>query len=379
MNGITMQTITLRLPLATQQLDLLKQTAKQFSESFARVCQVGWAAKRVNGVELHHSTYASERELTELPSQLVCSARRKATEALASAKTKLRRGTHASCPTGKQLTARYDARSATIKLAEGTASLATIGGRVPVSFSLCSFYKRYLTWKVCSADLCFKQSRAFLHVVLSTDDVKVSSTGVAIGVDLGVNRPAVTSSADFLGERRWKNVIKKGFNLKRALQAKGTSSAKRHLKKLSNKENGFRKDCDHVMSRRIIDSAMPGTTIVLEDLVNIRGQIKARRKQRRRLHCWSFARLQSFLDYKARMVGVAVEYVDPRYTSQKCSHCGHIERKNRQSQSWFVCKKCGFQHNADLNAAKNIRQNYLASGGTPVGSGPPSTGLSWGS
>ena len=380
MNRETMQTITLRLPLATQHLDLLKRTAKQFSESFARVCQAGWDAKRVNGVELHHSTYAMERELTELPSQLVCSARRKATEALASAKTKLRRGKHASCPTGKQLTARYDARSANIKLDKGIASLATIGGRVPASFALCAFYQRYLSWKVCSADLCFKRDgRAFLHVVVSSEEVLATPNGVALGIDLGVNRPAVTSSADFLGERRWKNVIKKGFNLKRALQAKGTPSAKKHLKKLSKRETGFRKDCDHVMSRRIVDAATPGTTIVLEDLVNIRGQMKEQMKQRRRLHSWSFARLQGFLDYKARMVGVAVEYVDPRYTSQKCSHCGHTAKNNRQSQSWFICKKCGFQHNADLNAAKNIRQNYLASRGTSAGGRPPSTSLSWGS
>lgn len=371
-----MQTITLKLPLVTQHFDLLRETAEQFSESFSRVCQDGWAALRVNSVELHHSTYQRERQITALPSQLICSARRKAAEALASAKTKLRRGKKASCPTGKQLMIRYDARSATIKLAEGTATLATVGGRIPVSFNICDFYKRYLSWKVCSADICFKQGKVIFHVVVSADDAKATPTGDTLGIDLGVNRPAVTSSANFLGERSWKNVIKKSFNLKRALQAKGTPSAKRHLKKLLKRETGFRKDCDHVMSRRIIDAAMPGTTIALEDLVDIRGQMKAQRKQRRRLHSWSFARLQGFLDYKARMAGVTVEYVDPRYTSQKCSKCGYTAKNNRQSQSWFVCKKCGFQHNADLNAAKNIRQNYLASKGMSAGSGLLSTSLS---
>jgi putative transposase len=369
--------VTLRIPIKTEAVDYLRETAEQFSDSFSRVCRDGWDMPRVNGVELHHLTYAHERSISALPSQLVVSARMKATEALKSAKTKLKQGKHASCPTGKHLTIRYDARSASVKLAAGTATLATIYGRISVSFDVCDYYRKYLGWKICSSDVCFKRDgRIFLHVVVSSNEVVVAPVDEVLGIDLGVNRPAVTSSADFFGERRWKNVTKRHFNLKRALQAKGTPSAKRRLKKLSKRETGFRKDCDHVMSRRIVDAALPGSTIVLEDLVNIRANMKGRKAQRRRLHSWSFNRLQTFLDYKSRMAGVKVVYGDPRYTSQKCSRCGHIERGNRQSQSWFVCKKCGFQHNADLNAAINIRQNYLASKGISAGSGLQSISLS---
>ena len=42
------------------------------------------------------------------------------------------------------------------------------------------------------------------------------------------------------------------------------------------------------------------------------------------------------------------------FTSQKCSCCGHTEKRNRLSQSRFVCQQCGFEENADVNAAKNI-------------------------
>ena len=372
-----MQVVTLKLPIQCEEIQKLRATARQFSESFARVCKDGWEAVRVNGVELHHLTYAREREITSLPSQLVCSARMKATEALKSARTKLKQGKKASCPTGKCQTIRYDARSANIRLDQGTATLASCEGRVFVTLGICDYYSRYINWKVCSSDLCFKKDgRVYLHVVVSSNEPIVSVSSEVLGVDLGVNRPAVTSNADFLGERRWKNVTKRYFNLKRALSAKGTDSAKRHLKKFSLKENRFRKDCDHVISRRIIDAAITGSTVVLEDLTHIRGSMKAKRNQRRRLHSWSFARLQGFLDYKGKAEGITIEYVDPRYTSQKCSSCGHIERRNRQSQSWFVCKKCGFQHNADLNASKNIRSNYLASRGISVRSVPQSIGTS---
>ena len=56
------------------------------------------------------------------------------------------------------------------------------------------------------------------------------------------------------------------------------------------------------------------------------------------------------MDYKAkRHISV-----DPKYTSQGCSVCGHIEEDNRRSQSAFVCKACGHKENADVNAAKNV-------------------------
>jgi IS605 OrfB family transposase len=369
--------LTLRLPIKTSQIDLLRRTAEQSRDSFNRVCKVGWKMERLNGVELHKLTYVPERACTDLPSQLVCSARVRATEAIKSAKTRLRKGKKAGCPQAKSAVIRYDARSATINLAKETATLASVDGRVAVSLTIPDFYKSRTGWKVCSSDLVFrKDGRAFLHVVVESPEVKITASGTVIGIDLGVNRPAVSSDCLFFGARQWKGIEHRYFTLRRALQAKGTKSAKRHLKKLGRKVNRFRTDCDHVLSRRIVDSVEEGTTIVLEDLTDIRERVKARKKERRRIHAWSFARLKSFVEYKAELKGCFVEYVDPRYTSQKCSRCGHTEKANRKSQSWFVCKDCGFQHNADLNASKNIRSNYLASKGTSVAGGPQSMGLS---
>ncbi|MEO3852933.1 transposase [Streptomyces sp. B8F3] len=47
--------------------------------------------------------------------------------------------------------------------------------------------------------------------------------------------------------------------------------------------------------------------------------------------------------------------VDPAYTSQRCSACGTVARKARESQAAFRCRACGQASNADVNAAKNIR------------------------
>ena len=60
------------------------------------------------------------------------------------------------------------------------------------------------------------------------------------------------------------------------------------------------------------------------------------------------------VEYKADRVGIKVKYINPSYTSQKCSRCGHIDKENRQTQEKFVCTQCGFELNADHNAAINI-------------------------
>ena len=62
----------------------------------------------------------------------------------------------------------------------------------------------------------------------------------------------------------------------------------------------------------------------------------------------------NILEYKATWQGKSVIKLDPKYTSQKCSSCGHISKENRKSQSNFLCVKCGHKEHADINASKNI-------------------------
>jgi transposase len=49
-----------------------------------------------------------------------------------------------------------------------------------------------------------------------------------------------------------------------------------------------------------------------------------------------------------------VIFVDPKYTSQSCSVCGYIDKRNRPDQATFSCVSCGFSASADTNAAVNI-------------------------
>jgi putative transposase len=60
------------------------------------------------------------------------------------------------------------------------------------------------------------------------------------------------------------------------------------------------------------------------------------------------------LRYKLSWKGGELIEVESRYTSQRCSCCGHTEKENRRSQSVFKCRACGHEENADVNAAKNV-------------------------
>jgi len=68
----------------------------------------------------------------------------------------------------------------------------------------------------------------------------------------------------------------------------------------------------------------------------------------------SFGKFRQMLEYKGRLYGCEVVAVPAKYTSQRCSVCGHLDAGNRISQARFRCLSCGFEANADLNAAINI-------------------------
>lgn len=312
------------------------------------------------GVILHKETYYDHRTLTGLPSQLVCAARVKATEALKSAAALQRQKKTVTCPVSKRCPIRYDARSYTVWFDRQELTMLTINGRVKLSFELTEYYRQYLSWNKTSADLIRdRKHRWWLHVVMETSTPVVIPTAETVGVDLGIANPATDSRDKFYGDQHWQDIENRTFQLRRRLQSKGTKSAKRHLKKSSGRQRRFRRDCDHVLSKRLVQSVGEGATIAFEDLTHIRGRAKMRKAQRRRLHGWSFAQFQAFVSYKAEARGILVGFVDPRYTSQKCSQCGHIERGNRPTQADFWCKKCRFECHADLNAAINIREDFL--------------------
>jgi len=148
-------------------------------------------------------------------------------------------------------------------------------------------------------------------------------------------------------------------HLQRRLQHVGTRSAKRKLKALTGRERRFVLNVNHTLSKTIVSKSF--NVFAVEQLRNLKKKNNGKRFNSK-LGSWSFAQLQTFLQYKAEQISRIVVTVNPRNTSQTCSRCGYTNKANRKS-AWFRCGPCGFQLDADLNASRNIgvlgRSEYL--------------------
>ena len=112
------------------------------------------------------------------------------------------------------------------------------------------------------------------------------------------------------------------------------------------------RDINHTISKNTV--SLPYDVFALEALnpAYMRENVQCK-KIRKMLGSWSPSELQRFMEYKAEDAGKTVIYVNQKFTSQKCSKCGYVNKENRRG-SIFKCKNCGFELNADLNASRNI-------------------------
>jgi putative transposase len=370
------RTIRVQLNPSHAQAESLTETSRLFTAAFNRFVQYGWDAGVSNATKLHYLAYYPVRaELPDLNSNLINTARAKAAEAIKSAFVLRKKpGVSVRMPHSDACPPRYNVHTYRVDWESQTVRISLVGARRTIRFTLPDDSSKWAGHPTDTADLLFRHGHWWLHIVVTVPAPDIAPSEQVTGVDLGIVRPAVTSNNLFLGKRAWKAIEGKRFHLKRALQRKGTRSAKRHLKRVHLRQARFRRDCDHVLSKQIVQSVQPGSTIVIERLTDIRKRTKVRRKTitARCIHGWSFAQLRTFITYKAEERGCTVVAVDPRQTSQACSRCGHTARNNRRSRGRFVCRACGFELHADLNASRNIAAKYHASvaicaaGGLPI-------------
>ena len=240
-------------------------------------------------------------------------------------------------------------------------SVSTIAGRDKIKFSIgdhqCRLFLNTIPDRnaIKEARLIYRNKMFYLNIPVEQAVSEPVITKDSIGVDLGVSNIATTSYGKIYNGDIIENKRLKYQKHRSSLQKCGTKSAKRKLKQVSGREQRFRKDTNHIISKELVAVAKgTASRIVLEDLTHIREQTTVRKQQRARHHGWSFAQLREFIGYKALMEGVEIKIIDPRYTSQRCSSCGHISRSNRKNQYRFSCTGCGHDAHADYNAACNL-------------------------
>lgn len=273
----------------------------------------------------------------------------------------------------------YDARIFKYHERDGAFGLTLLSGRTAIRVVLGRFQSDALKGrKPTSATLVKRHDGLyFLNVQVKGVEPNPIAPVDVLGVDLGIVNLAVDSDGETFSGAKVEEVRRRYGTRRRNLNRVGTKSARRRLRKIRRKESRFRRDTNHVISKRLIHKAQcTKCAVSLEDLEGVGTRTKARRADRSRMKGWAYHQLRMFFSYKALAAGVPLVFVDPRNTSRTCSRCGHCEKANRKSRDEFCCKHCGFSSPADWNAAKNIKAigvkvKHPMAGTVDVGPGGP--------
>ncbi|OQA00496.1 MAG: putative transposase DNA-binding domain protein [Planctomycetes bacterium ADurb.Bin401] len=231
--------------------------------------------------------------------------------------------------------------------------------------------------KFCDSKFIKKEKKWFLLLCVNEPEKENNLfDDISIGVDCGINIPAVCAvnkgyGRAYIGSsvlltrfRMQKDQRQRQKNYISSSGMHGRQKVDRAIFKAQDFEHRYMHTFHHKISKEVIKFALKNraSKIIMEDLKRF-GQNQEESEEKKKIRrFWGYQQLQSMIEYKAKLENIAVKYIPPAYTSQTCSQCGYTDANNRK-QSKFVClnpkKKCGFEANADYNAALNIAKGGI--------------------
>jgi putative transposase len=206
------------------------------------------------------------------------------------------------------------------------------------------------------------------------ETVPVCTSTNNIGLDVGVSlvvadsEGGMTKPLDLVHELTCLRVRAQQLSRKKK-GSNNRAKAKVKLAKQNLRIANMRKDFLHKLSLQYAENQ---GIVVVEDLKiknmtkSAKGteekpgkQVAQKKGLNRAITQQSWGLFFELLEYKVKARGGQFVKVDPRHTSQTCNCCGHVSSENRLKQEKFVCTACGHRANADVNAAKNIRDRGI--------------------
>ena len=342
-----------KLQPTAEQSKHLRDTMRRVNEACNYISGVAWKSKVFGQYSLHKLVYRDVRNKFELSAQLTVRAIAKVADAY-----KLDKQSKRTFKPFGAIT--FDDRILSWKIDASIVSINTLGSRLKIPFVCGEKQRELLKTRQGESDLILFRDNFYLSATCNVEEPITSEGDEVLGIDMGVVNLAVDSDGKVYSSQDVNRVRANRRDQRAQLQAAGTKSATRHLKKLSGKEKRFAKHTNHCISKAIVQTAQDtNRSIAVEDLTGIRTRTRFRKAQRSTMASWSFFQLRSFLEYKSKLAGVAFFAVDPRNTSRTCPACGCIDKANRPSQSSFQCVDCGFSGLADHVAAINIRRKAI--------------------
>lgn len=361
------RTVTILLPKDTDLLETVK-TFQQVQQALSQLCYNG--GKPLGAIALQHKCYDTVKG--NLSAQMTISAIRLVAAAYKSAKSNQKAATQPfDFRRAKALfLVGQRGRDADFR-ADGTLSIWTVGGRKRLNYKVPEAFQCILSKavEIDSLTVIEHNSKLIGRVTITLEAPEPRGIH-PVGIDLNETNTLVAVDADdrelFISGRATKirndRTHKTRSRLHKKLAArkaekKDTRSCRRLLKRLSHKQrNRTRTFCQQV-AKQLVDWVKPNSVIVFEDLKmpKVSKKLRVARGMRCRLSQWEHYLIRLNVTSKAQERGMAIEYVNPRYTSQNCSRCGlRGSRKGHQ----FECPHCGHKDHADRNAAVNIRNRY---------------------
>jgi IS605 OrfB family transposase len=356
-------TVPLKLLTDGTQSKILHDTILEANRVSNLIASIAWERHTVGKIALQKLVYHDLRNKTTLSSQMLIHAIHKVADAYRINKKVVPQFN----PKGSIA---YDARILTVRNEKQYITIWTTLGRIKVAYTSGTKQLKLLnqTIKIGECDLILRNNRWYLHCSLEVPEKHHQKPQGMLGVDLGIKNIAVTSDNKVYCGAQLNSLRKRHCRLRAKLQSKGTRSAKRLLRKRSKRESRMARNANHIISKRIVATAKcTKRSIALENLKGITKRTKVSKAQRNQQHSWSFYQLKSFIEYKARLVGVEVVLVNPKNTSITCPKCGLIRKSNRRDRDHFVCrrKECGYADHADYVAALNIASKAAVVGHSP--------------
>lgn len=389
-----MATITRSVPIRLDDPDLA-DTVREITRIKRSVSEVAWnLGAPLSAPRLQKEQYHATRAGSSLNSQLVISAYRAVVGAYSSArandKRRWRDYKRRQARSSKELRAPRRALDAPFAFrkesglflvgergrdaafrADGTLSISTLTGRKRLHWRAGKWTKDTIesAQRINSINVVLRGKMVLGYVSVDLE-VPDPVHGPVIGIDRGEVVPAAAVSPDGTArlwsdeefKRRRAHTKNRRSELQSLLEDRkarnaDTRSVRRALKRLgrtnSNRATSFARD----MAAQVCQWAPVGATLVLEDLTGIGNSPKFSKDMRERLSLWPHRKVLTALQSRAERDGLTVALVNPAYTSQLCSACGSLGSRSGRN---FRCD-CGHKEHADINAAKNIRNRYVAS------------------